>query len=331
MKELLSNYPKIELHSHLDCTLSLKAIERIIPGITQESYLNTFTAPSKCTDLVHYLKFTQNCVALLQNQETLRLAVEDLFEQMQAENVLYSEIRFAPFLHTEEGLSGYDVIKTVEAACADEIARTGIEARIILCTLCHYTPEMSMQVMKLAEKFKASLVAGVDISGDEAGFPVEIHSEAFQYAKKIGVPRTAHAGEAVGAENVWLTLREYQPTRIGHGIHSISDPDLMNHLRETQIHLEICPICNVQTDSIATIEEHPVDKLYRAGINLGISTDTRGITQTSLVKEYQTLMDVFNWDQSHFLKTNLNALETAFIPSEIKTSLREQLISGYDL
>ena len=107
------------------------------------------------------------------------------------------------------------------------IRETGIEARLILCTLRHFSESQSMETAKLVEDFRDSRVAALDIAGDEAGFPLAPHIPAFRYAAGRGLFRTAHAGEALGPESVWETLEHLAPTRIGHGTRSIEDPALV--------------------------------------------------------------------------------------------------------
>jgi len=328
MNDNFKSMPKVELHSHLDCTLSYKTVSRLVPGITEQKYLDLFVAPARCASLAEYLQYTRNGVDLLQSKSALQLAVSGLFDQLVEEHVIYTELRFAPFLHTFQGLRPAEVVEIVAKACDQAVQNTGIEARIILCTLRHFPAEKSMETVKFVHAFNGTRVMAFDIAGDEAGYPTDPHQAAFQFAIEHGIYRTAHAGEALGAESVWETLEKFQPARIGHGIHSIEDPRLIEVLKDKQIHLEVCPRCNVQTQAVHTIAEHPVDRLYQAGLSLSISTDTRGITQTTLYDEYTTLSEKFNWGAEQFLSCNLLAVEAAFCTSELKATLRKQLLSA---
>ncbi len=321
--------PKIELHSHLDCSLSYNAVKQLVGNITEEEYLRQYVAPARCESLADYLDHTRNSVLLLQSERALQIAVRDLFEQLRLDHVIYIEIRFAPLLHIEQGLRPEQVVETVAAACDEASATTGIESRLILCTLRHFPAEKSMQTVQLIQAFQGTRVAAFDMAGDEAGYAEDEHEPAFRFAIEHGIPRTTHAGEALGAESVWRSLEKFQPSRIGHGIHSIEDPRLVEHLRERQIHLEICPQCNIQTRAVPSLREHPVDRLYNEGVSIGISTDTRGITGTNLTAEYQGLAETFGWDAGHFLACNLNALQASFLPAGEKGELKDKLISGY--
>ena len=151
----------------------------------------------------------------------------------------------------------------------------------------------------------------------------------FSFAIEHGIPATAHAGEAAGPASVWETLRLLQPTRIGHGIRSIEDEALMAHLVATGVHLEVCPSCNVQTDVVPAYGDHPVDRLYRQGISLGINTDTRTVTDVTLTQEYERLHDTFGWGAEEFLAVNLNALRVAFVEPAVKQALERRLREQY--
>jgi len=327
--ERIQQLPKVELHLHLDCSLSYEVVVKIDPSVTKEEYLREFIAPSKCTDLTDFLTRAVKGFALMQTKEQLQLVVFDLFKQLAADNMLYAEIRFAPLLHLEKGLTPYEVVATIEEAASKAIKETGIEARLILCTLRHYTEKQSMETVKLVEQFKGTLVAGFDIAGDEAGFPVASHIAAFNYAKEKAIPCTAHAGEAKGAESVWETIQYFGPSRIGHGVRSIEDKKLVENLCTNNIHLEVCPTCNVLIDIYDTYQHHPINELYQAGVSVSVNTDTRTITNITLVKEYNKLQEVFGWTIQDFYNCNVNALKAAFIPLAVKTKLLDRLFTAY--
>ena len=321
----LQQMPKVELHSHLDCTLSFDVVRQLAPETTEREYWENYVAPAKCTSLAHYLERTRNGVMLQQSQRALQLVVQDLFRQLARENVIYTEIRFAPFLHTTAGLTVETVVETVASACDKAVDDSVIEAQLILCTLRHFTAEQSLRTAELVHAFAGTRVVAFDIAGDEAGYSLQAHEAAFRFANKRSIPITAHAGEAAGADSVWQTLQTCQPTRIGHGVHSIENPKLIDELRRRQIHLEICPICNVQTGAVASLETHPVNRLFEEGVSIGINTDSRGITNTTLTKEYESLARIFDWTADHFRTCNHHALDASFLPDEKKVQLKAVL------
>ncbi len=326
----LSRLPKVELHLHLDCSLSYKAVSRLAPQVSREEYLRDYVAPARCTNLADFLSRSPMGFRLMQSEDALRVVTEDVFEQLVNDGVVYAELRFAPLLHLERGLTADRVVAVVDRA-ADELTRaTGVEAGLILCTLRHFTAEQSMETARLVDEFRGSRVVALDIAGDEAGFPLDAHVGAYRLAQERGLPRTAHAGEAGGPESVWETLRLLEPRRIGHGVRSIEDARLVEHLRREKIHLEVCPSSNVQiVPEIARWEEHPIDRLYRAGVSLNLNTDTRMLNPATLTGEYEGMRRVFGWGMDDFLRTNLMGVEAAFAGDGVKECLRKKLEEGF--
>src|SRR5579862_3663057 len=137
--------PKVELHLHLDCSLSYKAVSRLAPSVSHEEYLRDYVAPARCTNLADFLSRAPKGFRLMQSEDALRAATEDVFEQLAADGVVYAELRFAPLLHLEGGMTAERVVEVVERA-TDELARaTGLEASLILCTLRHFSAEQTMR------------------------------------------------------------------------------------------------------------------------------------------------------------------------------------------
>jgi adenosine deaminase len=327
----LNALPKIELHFHIDCSLSFDVVSRLAPGVTREEYDRDYVAPARCTNLTEFLTRAPKGFMLMQTEDALRLVAEDIFQQLSADGVVYAELRFAPLLHTERGLKPERVVAVLDRAVERLIRETGVEVRLILCTLRHFSEAHSMATVRLVEEFRGSRVVAIDIAGDEAGFPLDAHIGAYRYARERGLFRTAHAGEGLGPESVWETLRELEPQRIGHGTRSYEDPRLVAHLAQERIHLELCPSSNVQIiPSIKSMKEHPIDRLYRAGVSLNVNTDSRMLTPTTMTKEYEHLQRVFNWSQQDILRANLMGLDAAFAEAEVKQLLKKQLVGAYN-
>lgn len=322
--------PKIELHLHLDCSLSYAVVQAIDPTITEVQYQQEFVAPPVCVDLRDYLTRAVKGFSLMQTAAQLRLVTLDLLAQLDADHVIYAEIRFAPLLHTQQGLTPAQVVEAVEAALQEGAGRYKVITRLILCTLRHFSPEQSLETAALTcQFFGKGRVAGFDMAGDEAGYGVHEHKKAFALVKQSGVPFTVHSGEAAGPASMWTVIRELQPRRIGHGVRSIESRSLVKYLAEEQIHLEVCPTSNLQTNIFSSMQEHSLGALYQQGISLSISTDARMITPVTLSSEYHRVAEAFGWGSTELLACNLQALQHAFIGEELKTSLRQQLLTAY--
>jgi adenosine deaminase len=330
LMEDYNKVPKVELHLHLDCSLSYEVVKAINPSISLDEYKRDFIAPPKCTDLADYISRSVKGFELMQTKEQLRLVTLDLFKQLKADNVIYAEMRFAPLQHLQKGLSPEQVVQAVNEAVDEGIRTTGVEAGIILCTLRHYSEAQSMQTVQLVNAFKGTHVVGFDIAANEAGFPITNHISAFQFANKNKIHCTAHAGEAKGASSVWETLKNFKPSRIGHGVRSAEDSALLSYLKKENIHLEVCPTSNIQSNVFDKMEDHVADKIYKSGVSMSVNTDARTLSDITLSHEYRTLAKYFNWDKAHFLKCNLEAVDHAFISEEKKAQLRTKILEGFE-
>lgn len=328
--DLFRSLPKTELHVHLDCSLSYDFVSTYLTELDAEQFKREFIGPAKFRDLAHFLTFTAPQISLLQTEQQLRHAVRDILKQFKRDNIIYAEIRFAPHLHLNKGLTPFEVVQIVTDEASKWNERWDIQTNFLLCTLRHFSYKQSMETLDLVDHFLGKGVVGFDIAGDEAGFSLANHKEAFQLAYKKDIPITAHAGEALGAKSVWETIAELKPNRIGHGVRSIEDSDLIRTLKEKNIHLEVCPSTNVQINVFPTYLTHPIDLLKNQGVSVGINTDTRTITGIDLSKEYFKMNRAFGWGKEQFLQVNQGIIEAAFQNNAQKKALIQVLNQGYE-
>ena len=321
------NLPKIELHLHLDCSLSYDVVKKIDPTIDLKYYKSSFQAGESCSSLDDYLKCADNAIHLMQTKENLEFIVEDLFKQLHDDNVIYAEIRFAPLLHCEGELNAEKVVDIICKSASIQSKKYNIDYGLILCTLRHYTQEQSMETIKLVKEFSSMGVVGFDIAADEAGYPIDNHIKAFTYAKKNNLNITAHAGEAKGSESIWETINKLYAKRIGHGVRCLEDKKLVKFLSDNNYHLEICLTSNIKTNTFNSFIDHPINDIHDSSISLSINTDGRAISNTSLSKEYAIAHSELDWSMEKIIQSNLNAVEHSFTSKEIKEKLRNLLKS----
>ena len=295
-------------------------VKKINPKITNHQFNNEFIG-STCSCLKDYIKCADRAVEIMQTKKQLELVTSDLFKQLKKDNVIYAEIRFAPLLHLKGGLSSTEVVKIISQITKNESIKTGIEAGLILCTLRHYSAEQSMETVNLVNDFKGSNVIGFDLAADEAGYPIKNHIKAFKFANDNKIHCTAHAGEALGPESIIETLDLLKPKRIGHGVRSFEDPNLIERLKKEKIHLELCLTSNMVTKVYKDFFNHPIDELYKKNLSISINSDGRTISNTNLCKEYSLISKHFMWDDNDFLNCNINAINASFASEKLKSKL----------
>tara|TARA_X000000950_G_scaffold96004_1_gene121228 strand:- start:12498 stop:13493 length:996 start_codon:yes stop_codon:yes gene_type:complete len=319
--------PKVELHLHLDCSLSFDVVNRINPLIEIDEYRSSFQAKPNSSSLNDYINCADRAIELMQTRENLELVVEDLFKQLKKENVIYAEIRFAPLLHCSQNLDENKVVEIICNKAKIESEKNDINYGLILCTLRHYSKKQSLKTVRLVNQYKNNGVVGFDIAADEAGYPLDNHIEAFNYAKSNGLNITAHAGEAKGPESIWESIKKLHTKRIGHGVRCVEDLELVSYLSENDYHLEISLTSNIKTRTYKTFEEHPLNKIYNSSISVSLNTDGRTISNTDLSLEYKIAEEKFGWTIDKIKKCNLEAIKHSFTSSSNKSKLIEKIIN----
>lgn len=275
----------IDLHLHLDGSLPISCVRELaeLQHLPLPANLEAeLRVPSDCRDLNQYLACFQLPVSLLQSAGALRLAASALAKELRAQELSYAEVRFAPQLHTEQGLSQEGAI---EAVCQ---GFEGYDIQTILCCMRGGTREENLLTVELAAKWLGHGVCAADLAGAEALFPTGGYGEIFRRAKALGVPFTIHAGEAAGPESIRAAL-DMGASRIGHGVRAVEDEALMAELAERQIPLELCFTSNLQTRAVAPAAAFPLREFLRRGIAATVNTDNMTVSGTNLRLEYERL------------------------------------------
>ena len=316
--------PKVELHVHLDGSVNLDLISSL-SGDNFDIIKEKMVAPDKCADLKDYLeRFDYPCY-FMQSKDNLELVAKNLLNDLKKENVIYAEVRFAPLKHMNNGLGIDDVIDSVINGFKDN----DLKVNLILCMMRNDSFEDNMKVIETAKNYLNKGVCAVDLAGDEAHYPTGDFKDLFKASKDYGIPFTIHAGEADGASSVESAIA-FGAKRIGHGIRCLEDNDLVNQIIDKNIHLEVCPTSNIQTNVVNSISEHPIRKLFDLGVNLSINTDNRTVSNTCLTNEYTLLRDNLNFGINDFIKCNINAINSSFLSDEDKVKLKEKYMTYFN-
>ena len=316
----LKKMPKVELHLHLDGSLSLDLASEL-SGLSKEELVEKMVAPDKCQNLSDYLTKFDFPISLMQTKKNLSMIAYDLVNRLEEDEVIYAEIRFAPMFHTKEGLTMEEV---VEAVLNGLRQNKRVQSNLILCMMRGASLEDNQKTLLLAEEYLNRGVCAVDLAGAEDKYPIDDYLPLFDEARKKGIPFTIHAGENGGADEVRRAILA-GASRIGHGIHALDDEKVLSLIKEKNILLEICPTSNVQTNAIDVYTNHPIKKLYQQGVSLNINTDNRTVSHISLTNEYTKLYETFSFSLLDFQKMNENAILHSFLSNEEKKELLKKL------
>ena len=170
-------------------------------------------------------------------------------------------------------------------------------------------------------------VIGVGLGGSEPAHPPELFIDVFHAARELGFRTSAHAGEAAGAASVWTAVHSLQVDRIGHGTRAAEDEELLDYLVEHRIPLEMCPISNLRTGVVRTIEEHPIRKFFDRGILITVNTDDPKMFGCSLAEELTLLAQGLAFSGSELQTVLLNGITASFLSEPEKDSLRRSFLA----
>lgn len=311
---------KIELHVHLDGSIRPTTISELL-DISSEEAIKLSTVSNKTNSLKEYLDKFDIPLKIMQTKENLVRVSKELAEDLQNDNVIYAEIRFAPNKHLEQGLTLDEVITSILKG----LREVPIKTNLILCMMRGDSFNKNLKVIKYAKKYLGQGVVGIDLAGNEATYPVNDYKELFEIAKKEGIPFTIHTGEADNALSV-INAANLGAKRIGHGVRAIKSEEALNLIKEKDITLEVCPKSNLDTNIYNKIEEHPIKKLFDKGIKVTLNTDNRTVSNITLNETYEELKDTFKFTDEDFIRMNKNAIECAFINETEKQELLELLM-----
>ena len=275
---------------------------------------------NKTKSLTEYLTKFDLPIKVMQKKENLIRISKELVEDLDNDNVIYAEIRFAPIFHINEGLTLEDVVNSVLEGLKSDKVKTNL----ILCVMRNSSYEDNKRIIDLAIKYKNKGVCAIDLAGDESKYPTSMFKDLFEYARNNDILFTIHAGEA-GTINDMIDAIDYGTKRIGHGIKAIESSDIINKLIKNKIALEICPTSNIQTCVVDSLDNHPIKKLNDNNVLITINTDNRTVSNTTLSKEYELLNKHFNFTKDDFVKFNINAINSSFLNINDKDELIKKI------
>lgn len=316
--------PKAELHLHLEGAIEPETVLELARNHGQE------LDPEELRKLYHYTDFTgfllcfREITKHLQTPEDYELITYRLMERLNKDNVLHAEVYVAVGVILYWKRDWEAIFEGLERGRRRGELDFGVSLYWIADAVRHFGPEACQTVVDCAAKLVDRNVVGFGIGGDERRAAPELFRDVYASAARHGLRLTCHAGETVGPESVWSAIRELGAERIGHGLTSHKDADLMKHLRDTQIPVEVSVTSNVRTGCCESFECHPVRRFYQEKLLVTLNTDDPALFGTTMGREYQVAQDVYGFTNDELKQLAMNSFRASFLPEDEKRRMLQR-------
>lgn len=316
--EWFSRIPKVELHLHLEGAIPHQALWQLVKKYGGHESVPTMGA---LVDKFRYRDFPSFLATwhwknqFLRSYEDFSFIAEEVARDLASQNIRYVEAFYSPGDFADAGLAAQPLTEAIRAGL-DRV--TGVEVALVADLIRDVGPERADRTLSQVNEVRSSGVIGIGIGGSEHQCPPEPFESVYRRARELGFRTSAHAGEAAGAESVWGAIRALQVDRIGHGTRAIEDPALIDYLAEHQIPVELCPISNLRTGVVESIQSHPVRRFFDRGVLISINTDDPKMFGNSLVQEFRILNRELGFSKSEIVDLMQQAISGSWLPEDRK-------------
>ncbi|EHK88267.1 adenosine deaminase [Saccharomonospora azurea] len=347
----LRSAPKVLLHDHLDGGLRPATVVELaaetgykgLPTTDVDELSRWFRHAADSGSLEKYLETFAHTCGVMQTEEALSRVAAECVEDLADDGVVYAEVRYAPELFVERGLSLEAVVEAVQDGFergTKAAAERGKQIRVgqLLCAMRQHA--RALEIADLMVRYRDRGVVGFDIAGPEKGYPPTRNLDAFEFLRENNAHFTIHAGEAFGLASIWEAIQICGAERLGHGVRiaddittaddgSVSLGRLAAYVRDRRIPLELCPSSNVQTGAARSIAEHPIGLLAKLRFRVTVNTDNRLMSDCSVSSEFAELVDAFGFDWSDVQWCTINAMKSAFIGFDERLDIIDNVIKPW--
>lgn len=330
LRAFIAGLPKAELHVHHVGSASPRIVSELaarhpdsqVPS-DPEALADYFTF----TDFAHFIEVYLSVVDLIRTPEDVRLLTYEVARDMARQQVRYAELTITPFSSTRRGIDARAFMDAIEDARKAAEAEFGTVLRWCFDIPGEAGLESAEETARLAtdDRFRPEGLVSFGLGGPEIGVPRPQFKPYFDRAIAAGLRSVPHAGETTGPQTVWDALTELRAERIGHGTSSARDPELLAHLAEHRVPLEVCPTSNIATRAVRTLEEHPLKEFARAGVLVTINSDDPPMFGTDLNNEYAVAARLLDLDERGLADLAKNAVEASFLDAAGKARITAEI------
>ncbi len=323
----LERIPKIELHLHLEGAIPYDAMWALIEKYGPLAELPDLPALiEKFTfrDFPHFIETWVWKNQYIRSLEDFTFLAESVARSLAAQNIHYAEVFFSPSDFNTQKLAPQPITVAIRKGL-NRVPE--VEIALIADLVRDSKPEYAARTLADVYEVRDQGVIGIGLGGSEQKYPPELFCDVFEQAKHLGFHTTVHAGEAAGAESVWSALRNLRPERIGHGTRAVEDPALLEFLADNRIPIEMCPLSNLKTGVVDSLENHPIRQFFDRGLLVSVNTDDPMMFGNSLAVEFRQLEAHLGFSPSEIKILIRDAIQSSWLPAERKFALEQSMLS----
>jgi adenosine deaminase len=320
--------PKAEIHLHLEGSVDLETLVRLARGRGERAGPELTARLGllyRHRDFPHFLRNFRDLCGEIRRPEDFAVITASLSDRLERETVRYAEVFCSPVIFARTGMPPGEILEAVSGAARRREVEGGPRLRFLLDGVRQFGVGSLEEVITMAGDFRRHDVIGIGLGGDEKALPTSAFAAAYREARRLGLRTTVHAGEFDGARSVWEAVEVLEVERVGHGVRSVEDRELVRMLARSGIPLECCPTSNLRTGVVRSWKDHPIRALHEAGVAVTVNSDDPAMFGTSLAGEWRVLEESVGMRREEVLAIGRRTVRATFLPENEKRILDAEM------